>query len=241
VRLIVLAAVVTLCAGVAQSQNPTRLTRVRVADKDGVPIPFASVSVNSGDPGYTDADGMLTMKTETGETARLYVRRMGYRPVETKARRDSTSGAFSVELEPILVSLATMKVTARRSTPLSRTGFYDRATMAMKGAFPGQFYGPEDLDAQSAGRMSELLLTSRYVNVVSKGGLLEKVLGRGGCEMLLLLDGRWVRGPIDETTGAGQLMAVEVYPSISNMPIANLPPMMGSSCGVIVMWTGSRR
>jgi len=229
-----------LLAGPALAQLPARTTLVRVVDSAGVPVPFASVSVNSHEPGFSDADGMMQQRTETGETARLRVRRMGYKPAELRVVRDSASGVFTVTLEPIVLNLELVKVTARANTPLSRTGFYERAQLAQRGSFAAQFYGPEDLDAQSAGRLSDLLQTSRYVRVVTNG-MVTRVLGRGNCEMLLLLDGRWVRGPIDEVTGAGALMAIEVYPSITSMPIANLPPMMNSSCGVIVMWTGGRR
>ncbi|MHB1313101.1 MAG: peptidase associated/transthyretin-like domain-containing protein [Gemmatimonadaceae bacterium] len=239
-RVNVLSAVIMLLAGPAYAQVPAHTTVVKVVDTGGVPVPFASVSVNSRTPGFSDADGLMQQRSETGETASLRVRRMGYRPVEFRTARDSLSGVFTVTLEPIVLNLEAVTVTVRANTPLSRTGFYERAQLAQRGSFAAQFYGPEDLDAQSAGRLSDLLQTSRYVRVVTNG-MVTRVLGRGNCEMLLLLDGRWVRGPIDDVTGAGALMAVEVYPSITSMPIANLPPMMNSSCGVIVMWTGGRR
>jgi len=232
-------AVVPFLAGAAYAQQPARTTLVRVVDTGGIPVPFASVSVNSHDPGYSDADGMMQQRTESGESVRLKVRRMGYKPVEFKATRD-TAGVFVVALEPIVLNLSVIEISVRRSTPLSRTGFYERAQMAQKGSFAAQFYGPEELDGQSAGRLSDLMQTSRYVRVVTNG-MVTKVLGRGNCEMLLLLDGRWVRPPIDDVTGAGALMAIEVYPSVTSMPIANLPPMMNASCGVIVMWSGGRR
>ena len=231
---------VFILAGPAYAQQPARTTLVRVVDTGGIPVPFASVSVNSHEPGFSDADGLMQQRSESGETARLKVRRMGYKPVEFKATRDSASGAFIVALEPIVLNLEVVAITARRATPLSRTGFYERAQMAQKGSFAAQFYGPEELDSESAGRLSDLMQTSRYVRVVTNG-MVTKVLGRGNCEMLLLLDGRWVRPPIDDVTGAGALMAIEVYPSVTSMPIANLPPMMNASCGVIVMWTGGRR
>lgn len=230
---------VLILAGPALAQQPARTTVVRVVDTGGIPVPFASVSVNSREPGFSDADGLMQQRSESGETARLKVHRMGYKPVEIKATRDSV-GVFVVALEPIVLNLAVVEISARRTTPLSRTGFYERAQMAQKGSFAAQFYGPEELESQSAGRLSDLMQTSRYVRVVTNG-MVTKVLGRGNCEMLLLLDGRWVRPPIDDVTGAGALMAIEVYPSVTSMPIANLPPMMNASCGVIVMWTGGRR
>jgi len=239
VRVLFLLVFLLLVARPVFGQQPARTTIVRVVDASGFPVPFASVSVNSREPGFSDSVGVMLQRLESGETARLKVRRMGYKPAEYKATRDS-AGVFVVALEPIVLNLRPVEVTVRANTPLSRTGFYERAQLAQRGSFAAQFYGPEELDSQSAGRLSDLMQTSRYVHVVTNG-MVTKVLGRGNCEMLLLLDGRWVRGPIDDVTGAGALMAIEVYPSVTSMPIANLPPMMNSSCGVIVMWSGGRR
>ena len=93
---------------------------------------------------------------------------MGYKPAEYKATRDS-AGVFVVALEPIVLNLRPVEVTVRANTPLSRTGFYERAQLAQRGSFAAQFYGPEELDSQSAGRLSDLMQTSRYVHVVTNG------------------------------------------------------------------------
>jgi hypothetical protein len=54
------------------------------------------------------------------------------------------------------------------------------------------------------------------------------------------VDGRWTRGEVDEVVTTGQVMGIEVYPSSSATPFANLPPAVMSACGVVVIWTGAR-
>jgi hypothetical protein len=81
-------------------------------------------------------------------------------------------------------------VEERISTPLSRTGFYDRVDRVQRGAIVGEFLTPEELNARNAMKVSDLMRGRRLANITFIGSTRQPViLGRGGCVMTILLDG----------------------------------------------------
>jgi hypothetical protein len=172
------------------------------------------------------------------------------------------------------VSLSTLpnvveavEITARASTPLSRTGFYDRVERVQRGAIVGEFITPEELDERNQSRVSNLLHGRRSVRV-QVTQFRPVITGRGGCAMNIVIDGRFTthvfganvgagltsinpsgsyqsssRGglDIDELVDGRAVMAIEIYPSSANAPAELIPPSGRGSCGIVAIWTGPRQ
>jgi hypothetical protein len=208
---------------------------IRVVDSDGVPIPYALVAVNGGRPYTTDASGRVALGTRVQGALSVGVRRLGYTPYFGETVPDANADEFLVTLNRIASRVDTVKVIADRSTPLSRTGFYDRMNQVRKGAILGSFITPEEIELRaSAFDWKQLLRTSQYVRVTNSG-----LLGRGDCRMQILVDGLPGRGDLDLSTS--EIMAIEVYPSTANAPVELIPLTNRGSCGIIAVWTGPRR
>ncbi|MDO8943598.1 MAG: carboxypeptidase-like regulatory domain-containing protein, partial [Desulfobacterales bacterium] len=208
---------------------------IRVVDSDGIPIPYALVSLNGGRPYTTDASGRVALGTRVDGALSVGVRRLGYTPYFGETMPDEKAAEFLVTLNRIASRVDTVKVIADRSTPLSRTGFYDRMNQVRKGAILGSFITPEEIELRaSAFDWTQLLRTSQYVRVTNSG-----LRGRGDCLMQILLDGL----PFAGGTGLGtsEIMAIEVYPSTANAPVELIPLTNRGSCGIIAVWTGPRR
>ncbi|MBX9929360.1 MAG: hypothetical protein K2X99_10650 [Gemmatimonadaceae bacterium] len=165
----------------------------------------------------------------------------------------------------------TVRIVATASTPLSRTGFYDRMQRVQRGAFTAEFLTPEELEQRDRGRTSEILSGSRFVRLLQSGGARSRVIltGRGGCPMNIVIDGQAIQRTLEETATTGApssimssgsarrysedvlsidelldgraIMAIEIYPSGTNAPAEITPPSGRGACGIVVIWTGARR
>lgn len=98
-----------------------------------------------------------------------------------------------------------MRVVARQSTPLSRTGFYDRVERTRKGAFTAEFITPEELDARNAALLSQIFQGRRTSSIAMTGGVRQQavLLGRGRCAMTILVDGQRVTNTLQESVVTG--------------------------------------
>ncbi len=209
---------------------------VRVVDADSIPIPYALVSVGGAQPSATDLTGHLRLPRSPGASIDIRVQRIGYVPFTGVVER-AADGAFVITLHRLAQGLDTMRTVAARSTPLSRTGFYDRMRRVRQGAMVGEFLTPEELDLRIAGRRWwDVLQGKRYVTATATG-----LLGRGGCRMQVLLDGMPARGALDMLANGSEIMAIEVYPSTANAPSELIPVTDRGSCGIVAVWTGPRR
>jgi hypothetical protein len=161
--------------------------------------------------------------------------------------------------------LEAVPTVALRSTPLSRTGFYDRMQRVHDGAIVGRFITPEELEQRRPTLVSQVLQGLPSVRVQRAPDGRAVVLGRGGCPMTVLLDGQRRNGllqdnsrfrttsinpqgqygngdlSLDEATNATEVMAIEVYNSTANAPSELIPTTGGGSCRLIAIWTGARR
>ena len=188
---------ITCLGAVAEAQ---RGTAVRVIDDQGRPVSFAVVSWGSSNRAIADSGGRVDIPGMRGDSVRLHVRRIGHRPFDgfVKPGGDST---IEVILAAVARQLAAVTVT-ERSTPLSRTGFYDRVERVRRGAIVGEFFTPEELDERDQAKVSNLLRGSRYVRLgttSARGRAQPVVLGRGGCGMTIVVDGIGVAGTVEQS------------------------------------------
>jgi len=238
---------------------------VRVIDRDSVPIPFALVQVDGGEARAADSMGRVRVGATVGAQARLSVRRMGYAPFDGPAPR-TPAGEHVVVLEPLARDLAAVRTVAPRSTPLSRTGFYDRMDRVRNGAVVGWFVTSEELEQRKVLQISRALQGVGSVRIVRSSDGRPIVTGRSNCPMTVLLDGvrqnrvlkgSTLRAPtslnargtqdnvdgdlsVDELVDGGSVMAIEIYPSTANAPSELIPLTGGGSCGLVALWTGPR-
>lgn len=224
--------------------------RLRVTTETGVPVPFATVSIDGGTPLPANAEGVIAMRARSRSAVRVAARRVGFVPVDTTVAVESGEDVVVV-LRPVAQRLDAIVVRAD-PTPLERTGFYDRVDRVRRGALTADFLTPELLDLRNSAQTSQHLQLSRFISLEwSRESPPRRVVrGRAGCKMEVLLDGQRVNierttdrdeVPIDELVAGTQVSAIEVYPSLANAP-AELIPLTGrGECGLIAIWTGARR
>lgn len=247
--------------GVVRAQDrPTVF--VSVVDEAGTPIPYALVKAGSRLTRVADEAGVATLNITARDSLRLQVRRIGYREFYGWMH-PGADGRFVVPLTALPSTLATVDITERANTPLARTGFYDRMERIQRGAIVGEFITPEELDERSYSKVSDILRSRQYARLAGGHGP-PAILGRGGCGMNIVVDGKFVRtveqtvvgeaptsinamgtgsrgGPsVDQLVNGLSVMAIEIYPSSANAPAEIIPVSGRGSCGIVAIWTGGR-
>jgi len=234
---------------------------VRVRDIGGRGVPHALVEIEGGRGRVTDDSGRVLLSAAP-DSLKMAVRRMGYSPFFGKLGRDAATGEFAVLLPPRAQVLGAVRVTVQNNVPLQNTGFYDRVLRTQRGAFNGDFITPEELDAHPVMRVSDLFTGRRFVSVsrAPGGRPMAILLGRAGCRSSVFLDGRMISPSdesgqtptesktayvlIDDVVDPHSVAAIEIYASAANAP-AELIPLVGAAqqgaCGIVAIWTGSRR
>ncbi|MHB1096870.1 MAG: hypothetical protein ACYC3F_11930 [Gemmatimonadaceae bacterium] len=196
-----LLAALSILAVTAEGQSGRSVT-VRVRTPGGQPVPYAVVSVDGSIDRIADSNGALAVVLGARDSVRVSARRIGFRPFDGWARRAAGDDAFEAAMTPLAAVIDTVRVTVRQSTPLSRTGFYDRAERAQKGATLGEFITPEELDARNPSRLSNILQGRQYsrIAMTNAGGQRQQavVLGRARCAMNIVLDGQAVTNTLQE-------------------------------------------
>lgn len=180
-----------LCALIALAVPGTSeaQSRIRVVDQDSIPIRYALVSVQGAAERVVDTLGVALINTNLGSAARIAVRRLGYAPFDGTVQAGA-SGEFTVVLQPAARDLTAVRTIAPRSTPLSRTGFYDRMQRVHRGAIVGQFIPPEELERRQISQVSRVLQGVGSVRIERRSDGKPLVTGRGGCGMTIVLDGQ---------------------------------------------------
>jgi hypothetical protein len=186
-----------------------RMVRVVVRDAQGIAVPFAFVSLRNRNGQVASDSGVATLRVPAGDSLNLFARRIGYAPFEGWVRPDPAAGDYLVTIAALPRTLAAVDVRERANTPLARTGFYDRVERVRRGAISARFITPEELDLRNPPLLSNILSGESMVKISYSDG---KVLmtGRSGrCGMTLLVDGRRMRGIVDEVhtkEGADEIM-----------------------------------
>lgn len=187
--------VLTLMCAAAQASHGQGSPKPTVVVRDavGAPVSWAVVRIAGGAPLIADDSGRVLVGSVDGDSIQVSARRIGYRPFDGWVVRSASSNEFSAILPRIALALDTVRVTAAAvSTPLARTGFYDRAARVRRGAITGEFISPEELDERNQSRLSQIFTGRRYttIQMASAGSRqVPALLGRGQCAMTILVDG----------------------------------------------------
>lgn len=212
---------------------------VRVADRSGVPVPYALVWINGTPPRTADATGEVRFARGLPATFQVSVRRIGYAPHDTTVSGIGNA-TIRVTLNPVERELEAVLTVATRSTPLAMTGFYDRMERVRRGAIRGEFVTPEELEGRQIVMMSQIFQGRSLVSV--QGGREAKLFGRGQCMMQVLIDGMPIEDNVPgRNVNVHDVMGVEIYGSTANAPAELIPTTRRGSCGIVAIWTGPRR
>lgn len=224
---------------------------VRVVDAAGQPVSHALVEIRGGRGRITDDDGRL-FASVSGNSISLRARRIGMRPFDGTVVRSPATGEFVVRLAPVPQTLGAVVVTARATTLLDRAGFYDRMLRAQRGAMVADFVTPEEIDARAESRVSHLVEGRGAVQLGRTPGARARtfLVGRRGCQLVILVDGQLVRPEVgggvkavflDEIVDGKGIAGIEIYPNGTNVPVELMVPIGAiddASCGVVAIWTG---
>ena len=251
--------ILLLSAAAATASAQSDRAVVVVTDPAGNAIPFAFVQIENGASRVADDSGRAVFNIKSADSLKLQVRRIGFEPFIGWSMRSAETGTFLADLLPLARTLDPVAIRARRDTPLARTGFYDRVERVQRGAYSARMITPEELDMRNPLRISQIFSGERYVKVTPMAGRVV-LMGRNAlCAMTILLDGRRVLGTLEEAIGstnppptsslmsidelitASSVAAIEIYGSVMSAPV-ELQRVAGSQgCGIIAIWTGSRR
>jgi hypothetical protein len=213
-----------------------------VRDSAGQPLSDVWVSM-AGQPisAFTDDAGRFQLKGPAGR-GQFTFRKLGMSVValDTTLVADST---VSIEIRMRAVQvLPDVNVSAESWSPrLARDGWYDRKKMGF-----GFYLNPQDIAKMNVSYPSHLLRDVPFIRVkctpstrrITGGCIVE---GSYGACMTLFVDGVYQRMHLDERVSPGMVYAVEVYRRSSTVPIEFVRPASENNCGVIAVWTQSRK
>ena len=227
-----------------ESNLSATMVRGRVLDESGGPLSYANVQANYGRRYLADDSGRFQLPYPGTGSSTLYVRRIGFEPVELNltARPDT---ALRVVLTAIPTQLKEVTVTtagAYRSLDLH--GFYGRMRDAERGATNGHFITPEDIERRKATNTTQMADGFANIRVYKsgEGPMWDRIMGPGNCEMTVYLDNIVVtndaRGRSDfvnQLVAVGHMAGMEIYPRALNAPTTH--PSRNGLCGVVLIWT----
>lgn len=257
---LVLTALVAVAAPRASAQDER--TVIQVTDVRGNAIPFALVQIVNGVSRVADDSGRVTFSVRPKDSLNILARRIGFQPYIGWVKRNPESGLYVADLPVLPRTLDPVTIKGRRDTPLARTGFYDRVARVQKGAYSARMITPEELDFRNPMTLSQILSGDNNVKVTPLNGR-QVLLGRGiNCAMTILVDGQRMLGTYEESVGslnppplsslssiddvvtAVSIAAIEVYGSAAAVPVELqrvAGGRMAQGCGLVAIWTGSRK
>jgi hypothetical protein len=234
---------------------------LRVVDALEKPIPFAYVAVDGAKARYTDAKGEVLIGRGSNRQIWLDVRRLGFAPYKEKLVLPDSEFVFAVALQALPNTLTAVQIIAKGATgPLENTGFYKRALDFQKGAGTAVFIGPEELENRNPSKATDALRGQRGIDIKRENntGKMIATTRNGLCQIPVLVDGVRVVSTkdfggnslqqrqngtsyqsIDDFVDGNAITAMEVYPRGAMVPQELQVP--DAACGLIVVWTGSRK
>lgn len=214
-RSFVTLAALTIVASAARAQEP--VTGV-VTDSSGRGVLDAYViDRTTGRIAVANGEGIFRLNgVPAGQALDLGIRRIGYRPLDTTLV--ATGGEIRLMMRRAPAALDTIRVVSRSAGEydefLDRNGFYAR----MNRHAGGGYIQREEIERRNTGRLTALLRDVPGVRIMSRPGRAGRndvPLGRLGCPLRLVLDGR----PVEIAANAGSTAQ-----SISTMRGNVIPP-----------------
>lgn len=183
---------------------------VRVVDDRGNPVPYAVVAAGKATPRVADDSGVVTVSRDRSVEIEIWARRIGYREFRAPVTPDAETGVYRVTMLPLASTVDAVVVSERASTPLTRSGFYDRVERVQKGAIVGEFITPEELDSRRISNSSDALQGRRYARVTYAGiRRIPLILGRGGCGMSIVVDGQRMNDTAQDLVEQGSATSIQ--------------------------------
>ncbi len=234
---------------------------LRVVDALDKPISFAWVSVDGAKGRYTDATGEVFVGRGANRQVWLDIRRLGFSPYKEKLILPDSTFTFAVALQALPNTLTAVQIIAKGTNgPLETTGFYRRALDFQRGAGTAMFIGPEELEARNPSKATDALRGQRGIDIKRENttGKMIATSRNGLCQVPVLVDGvrvvatkdfggsslqtrenRSSYQSIDDFVDGNVITAMEIYPRGAMVPHELQVP--DAACGLIVVWTGSRK
>ena len=253
----------SMAVSAAPGRASTSTIAGTVSDTTGRPLGDVRVSATPSDVrALTDSAGQFRLSGLRPGTSILHTQAVGFAPADFSVRvgPDSTL-RVAIQLTSRVIVLDTVAVsTTENAVGLANSGFYERLRDRLHGAGTSTFISPEDINRQNPAHTTDLLHGVPGLNVRYDHGK-AVVYGRALCQMNVWIDGHFMYELSASTTGgtgkfgsirytppttdindfvsSGEVAAIEVYMSPAEVPrqFNNL----NSTCGAIVIWTGSRR
>ena len=239
-RLAVAVAVVTTASRVGAQPGASPAGRPLVGvvrDAAGAALERVTVTVN-GASVLTDVRGGFRLVTGDVDTVTISLRHVGYEPIEARlVARNRQWDTVMVQLDAVAQRLSRLNV----NESLTRSALGLRNFEKRRASGIGTFITREQIVARGSSRLSDLLRTTRGVNVV-RGKVRFAAYNAGSrttsCQPDIWLDGTRSQGMEIDELPSNTVEAMELYPYFSSIPIefqrmgANTTP-----CGTIVVWT----
>ena len=222
---------------------------------DGSPLSGAIASVvGTPDSAVAGNDGSFTIRHLPSGTHTLYVRYVGFEPVEVPVEltRRAPQTVLVAMTTPTYVLSPVIVQAQRLAEGYSRVGFDQRKRMGV-----GQFLTLDDIENRHVEQFSDLFTHMRGLRISpdQPGGRdLSNARGIGSC-LVYVIDGqpfnREIQGELNAMFSPSSLAGIEVY-SAASVPeqfrVKSLPgvnafgvPTMGTDgCATVVIWTKTR-
>ena len=208
-----------------------------VRDAAGAAVAQVTVTVQ-GTSVLTDVRGGFRLLTGDIDTVTIALRHVGYEPIEARlTARNRQWDTVMVQLDAVAQRLSGVSV----NESLTRSALGLRNFEKRRASGIGTFITREEIVARGSSRLSDLLRTTRGVNVV-RGKVRFAAYNAGSrttsCQPDIWLDGTRSQGMEIDELPSNTVEAMELYPYFSTIPIefqrigANTTP-----CGTIVVWT----
>lgn len=215
-------------AGTVRAADEARLAGARVEL-------VANAAGPSGDEGVavTEGDGAFRFEGVPDGTARLVVRRLGFRPETLSvAVPQADGGGVVVTLRRVAQPLAAVVVRERAAGPLPN-GFERRRASGF-----GHYITRADIARRNPLRTTDLLRDIAGVTISAGGPRFRAAGGSGACAPSYFFNGSPAATAIDlDAILPDNLESLEVYSGAATVPAALRSALAPGGCGAIVVWT----
>ncbi|HVZ50235.1 MAG TPA: carboxypeptidase-like regulatory domain-containing protein [Gemmatimonadaceae bacterium] len=213
-----------------------------VKDPRGTPVEGAIVEI-PGTGTRTSETGLFRLFTREIDTVTLAIRRPGFSPIEALISANGRQwDTVMVEMEQVVTTLPSARVTEERVLRTGLKGFYERKEQAVSGIFVAR----EEIVARNTLTLSDVLQARRGVALVPIGGsnikkgvrfaTYQGTRGRN-CVPDMWVDGQLAKGMEIDDLPANTVEGLELYDTFATVPMQFSHQGGSIPCGTIVVWT----